>query len=74
MENIGFGDWWAIIRLQASAVGIKPNQDPKSQTGLIFELDRIPPEVLTYRFGENYVDGQGDEVNGISIWKPLPRD
>lgn len=74
MAEIPFQGWWAIIRFEASAVAIQPRQDPKSQTGLIFEVDRILPEELSYRFGEDYEDGQGDEVNGVSIWKPLPRD
>jgi hypothetical protein len=68
MADVPFQGWWAIIRFEASAVAIPPRQDPKSETGLIFGLDRIPPEALSYRFGSDYEDGQGDEVNGVSIW------
>jgi hypothetical protein len=66
-----YGCSWYIIRFDQSAAGVEARLDPKSHTGLILETDCIPPEHLAYRFGEDYLPGQGEEIAGMKVWTTM---
>ncbi len=62
---------WYIVRFRRSATGVETFPDPKSDTGLVLGKDCIPPGRLEYRYGEDCYPGQGEEIAGVPIWKPM---
>ncbi len=62
---------WYIVRFDPSGLGVEVRPDPRSSTGLILKTDCIPVDRLSYRFGEDYEPGQGEEIAGVNVWSAM---